>query len=679
MYRWITFVLHAVYLLHKVFSKSAFNHHIKNYEITDCHVSLSWKFNTSSDSIFPENSRLQYEADAEIYFRAFNRTFHLLLYEDLKFQDLKIYHLYTSMQPNQSKSKFYEGIFKGNSLNSIVVGYLYDNVFSGSIKEDDIIYFIEPASFFLSNPNYSSKVVVYRSKDIKPEEYKTSAKNLSQDSINNFLFPFLIRLQNSRNAIPRGIKKTSNQSNADYACQIEMVADHTLYQYFKKDTDALSAFLYLHGKYADFIFRRTDFDGDGFPDNIRIVVKKISIYKTSNDPNYPMAKVPDLVSFLDAFTQRSSENYCISFCLCHRTYESAAVGHAYRPNPGPYGTAGGICQFPIRRGSIKRHLNTGVVTILNSRNEVMPLITTLLAVTHEMGHLFGSDHDPLNDSYCSPGGDMGYYIMYPRTSKVFKPMNSHFSPCSRKSIHRIITERGECLKVHPATCGNGVREGDEECDCGWEKSCHHLDSCCTPSDAESPEKGCTFRKKTGSHCSPRESKCCTRDCTVNKSNGTECYKSDKKCVVSLCDGVSAECPKPTKSPDMYPCLQNSKTCSRGYCNSSICLDNNLKECTCKSLRISCFVCCLKNRECRPAHKLNLHSPYSSVFMVLEGTHCKSGNFQCDGSGNCIDVSSRKLEMNEDHKITWWMLVILSVVLFTLSLMFCYLLRKHLTT
>ncbi|KAG8171713.1 hypothetical protein JTE90_006002 [Oedothorax gibbosus] len=240
--------------------------------------------------------------------------------------------------------------------------------------------------------------------------------------------------------------------------------------------------------------------------------------------------------------------------------------------------------------------------------------------------------------------------MYPRTSKVFKPMNSHFSPCSRQQIHRIIQERGECLKSHPGTCGNGVRDGAEECDCGWEKSCSHLDSCCTPSDAKPPEKGCTFRK----NCSPKESKCCKRDCTVNPANGTECYKSEAKCLVSLCDGVHATCPKPKQSPDRYPCQRTSKTCSRGHCNSSVCLDNNLQECTCDNQRYSCLVCCKNEGACFPAQKLYLQSPYGSVFNALEGTPCKEGGHQCDGSGSCINAKDRKLEVDEDpNRITYW--------------------------
>ncbi|KAG8200598.1 hypothetical protein JTE90_000667 [Oedothorax gibbosus] len=491
---------------------------IKTYEIVDCHSFLPAKYNFNK---FPEEDRLQYEADAEVSFRAFNRDFHLLLYEDSNFQDLEVSH--TSIKRNLTKTNFYEGIVKEHSLDSAVVGYLNDNVFSGSIKEKEVIYFIEPASSFLSAPIDSSKIVVYRSKDVINKHQDHFEANSSESSLN--LFPLFKSFRNM-SYLPQGIKKESNDT--DYTCQIEMVADHTLYEYFKKDSDTLSVFLYLHAKYADVIFRRTDFDGDGFPDNIRIKVKKISIYKTASDPNYPMAKAQDLDSFLNSFSLRS-QNYCISFCLSHRSYKATAVGKAFRPESQPFATPGGICQFSIWKRGVKRYLNTGVVTIVNSRKQAMPLITTMLAFTHEMGHLFGSDHDPVNHLICSPGGNLGNYLMYPRTSTVFKPRNSHFSPCSRQQIHWIIQERGECLKSHPGICGNGVRESDEECDCGWEKSCSHLDSCCTPSDAKPPEKGCTFRK----NCSPKESKSRTRDCTVDPANGTGATRA-RQSVLLVC-------------------------------------------------------------------------------------------------------------------------------------------------
>ena len=48
-------------------------------------------------------------------------------------------------------------------------------------------------------------------------------------------------------------------------------------------------------------------------------------------------------------------------------------------------------------------------------------------------------------------------------------------------------------------CGNGIKEWDEECDCGNNSTCHEIDPCCTPalSTVGTP---CTVRTDLGYLC-----------------------------------------------------------------------------------------------------------------------------------------------------------------------------------
>ncbi|GFT77586.1 disintegrin and metalloproteinase domain-containing protein 10 [Nephila pilipes] len=674
MYLWVFSLLTAT-CFYPIHLKLMYGHDIQAYEI------INPKFkevDTNRNMYLTEDYKWNKEFDVEMQFQAFNKSFHLLLYEDLLFQKIQIksYVSHKSSKSLQDSCNFYEGFLNDSSFDSRVSGYLKNGIFIGIITANDTTYFMESADLFFPNYNHSGKIVIYKSKDnIQLEEYQTSGDISNEIPKRNTMFPF--RGKGDNYYYFKRINKTGIPDE-NRTCQIEMVADHTLYEYFKKDESTVSAFLYLHAKYTDSIFRKTDFDGDGFPDNIRIVVKNIFIYKSINDPNYPMARVSSLLEFLKNFSKRT-QYFCLSICICHRHYSSKVVGRAYKPTPGRWGAPGGICQRPVifQRDGFRVSLNTGVVTIVNSQGTTFPLITTLLAVSHEIGHSFGSDHDLTENLFCSPGGDKGHYLMHPKTSKKVKELSNVFSPCSRRDMYKIIKERGSCLKSSPSICGNGIREGNEECDCGWEKICKHIDHCCTPSDAKAPEKGCTFRNKTGVFCSPEESLCCTKDCTVNKEKDKICYESDTSCLISYCDQKSAVCPVPDKAPDKHPCLKSSRTCNRGFCNSSVCLDNDLEECNCEKWHSVCFVCCLKDRQCKPAHKFGLLTPWNSPFVHVEGTRCNgSRNYRCDGTGRCIDVKTR-VQLDKDEKVMWWGLSILVFVFFLLLTIFVCLLIQHL--
>ncbi|GIY84338.1 disintegrin and metalloproteinase domain-containing protein 10 [Caerostris extrusa] len=168
--------------------------------------------------------------------------------------------------------------------------------------------------------------------------------------------------------------------------------------------------------------------------------------------------------------------------------------------------------------------------------------------------------------------------MHPKSTSSRRELNEVFSPCSRFQMGRIIRERGGCLGAPPVDCGNGVREGGEQCDCGWEKICGDLDPCCTPSDA--PKGGCALRN--GSRCSPKESHCCKEDCTIESDAGALCFRSDTHCLISRCDGRTATCPAPPLPRMVIPCKGTSKTCKGGACNSTVCADHDLKTASAKT-------------------------------------------------------------------------------------------------
>ena len=632
--------------------------YIEKYEIVDCYV---YSPRIKRD-FFMSNDKIKKSFDAEVRFKSYKTNFHLLLTEDIAFKELKVetFSYNNTIQPENVTIKMFEGVIKNTYLRSYAIGYLNDSTFTGSVNLNETLYFIEPAKRFFSNYSFTNKIVVYREEDIVFE-------NLSD--IRHFNEQII--LYNYDNLLPKGINRTENGTE-DYACMMEFVSDHTLHDYFDRDINEVTAYLYLHGKYADFIFRRADFDGDGKRDRIRIIIDKIFIYKSENDPDYPMVEASDMYVFLKKFSYRT-QKHCLAVCMTAKIFTNTVIGAAFKASAEDSKPPGGICQKPIEPSYYNREtrsLNTLVLTIKNMKGNTLPLSATLLSLAHELGHSFGSDHDSLENLTCSPGSQKGFYLMHAMSQNNQKSLSSFFSPCSRKQIASVIAARGECLKPHPATCGNAIQEGSEECDCGKKAFCQHIDQCCAPSDAKPPEKGCTFSKAVNATCSPKEDKCCLENCMINVDKNALCHRDLSECKVSFCDGKSKDCPKPKEAPDKFPCRGTSKSCSGGVCNSSVCLDNGLSDCVCNDLRFECYICCKKGGKCIPASLLGFKAPDGQQYYALEGSVCNLKRYQCDGSGNCVDSRRRSIAKKRKLSVPLWIafcglilaLLILGIVL-----------------
>ena len=60
-------------------------------------------------------------------------------------------------------------------------------------------------------------------------------------------------------------------------------------------------------------------------------------------------------------------------------------------------------------------------------------------------------HDPEADKACVPGGEDGNYIMFARATSGDKYNNKQFSPCSLKSINKVLQVKAR----GPKGCFNG--------------------------------------------------------------------------------------------------------------------------------------------------------------------------------------------------------------------------------
>ncbi|GFS55384.1 disintegrin and metalloproteinase domain-containing protein 10 [Trichonephila inaurata madagascariensis] len=612
--------------------------YVDNFIIAECEIIRNGN-KRSLNSI--KNNETIYDTEVEILLRSKNESFHLLLFEDVLFGDISLQTKVSSKNNstifkngtiNRAQTKFYEGILKNNSQRTSVIGYLNRGVFWGTILNGKIMHYVEPIRNVIANASFSYKVAIYKNENIN-----FSRINITSESS----LPFLKWFVSSRTSNIT-LNETLERKGVDFSnrtkdlfCEIEIVVDHTLYQYFKKDSDLLSAYLYLHVKHSDRIFRRTDFSFNGKPDGIGISISKISIYKTANDSNYPMAFASNLSEYLTKFvTRRQESHFCLSISMSYRSFKGPAIGEAFRPDIVS-NFAGGICEVPLSY-SEEFDMNFNLATInLRQRERLLPLAISLLAFVHEIGHGFGSEHDNPSYKSCSSDGSVGKYLMHPKTVPLREQL-PEFSPCSRIIMGKVLQMRGNCLRENTETCGNGIREGREECDCGWATICSLIDPCCNPLNVEFPEVGCTL-KGNDSVCSPKESDCCTNKCAVNTNKNYKCYSSRSTCSTTFCDGISPECPKPQGEILDFSCGVQELVCKNGVCNESPCEIKNLRECNCtNNVLEECVVCCERNKTCVPSFDLGILNPAGGVYVHKEGRRCNFGLNHCDGIGNCIE-------------------------------------------
>lgn len=197
---------------------------------------------------------------------------------------------------------------------------------------------------------------------------------------------------------------------------------------------------------------------------------------------------------------------------------------------------------------------------------------------HETGHTFGAVHDcedqacaqqldassqccPLSSSACNAGAK---YIMNPYAKNTM----TEFSECTIGNICSAIGKnsiKSTCLSdnrgvvtISGSQCGNGIVEGDEECDCGDEKSCSD-NACC---DA----KTCKF--KGSAVCDDANDSCCDK-CQFAAAD-TVCRASTGECdIAETCSGTSSSCPDNKYKDDGSSCGAKGQdlSCASGQCTS----------------------------------------------------------------------------------------------------------------
>jgi hypothetical protein len=276
-------------------------------------------------------------------------------------------------------------------------------------------------------------------------------------------------------------------------------------------------------------------------------------------------------------------------------------------------------------------------------NVVIRTATEWQVIAHETGHTYGAVHDctadqcansnivnsqqccPLSSSTCDANEG---FIMNPSTATGI----TRFSACSIGNICSALgrnSVKSTCLAnnrdittVIGQTCGNGIVEGDEQCDCGGTAGCGD-NNCCNPDT-------CTFRNNAV--CDDSNEDCC-KNCQF-ASASTVCRPSVGDCdPQETCTGDGPYCPEDQNKEDGASC-GNGLSCASGQCTS--------RDQQCKTVMGSytqgndTYAC--DNSNCM----LSCASPefgrgvcYGLQQNFLDGT-------ACTGGGRCNNVSPNNL-------------------------------------
>ncbi|ESO12628.1 hypothetical protein HELRODRAFT_159200 [Helobdella robusta] len=207
-------------------------------------------------------------------------------------------------------------------------------------------------------------------------------------------------------------------------------------------------------------------------------------------------------------------------------------------------------------GKMCDSINSGIVIEVADRGTTGAAYPAAI-LTHEMGHSFGLTHD--DSCACSDAA----CIMKTSINPSSPP--TKFSSCSLNEFaNNWIKGYDLCLWNIPdivasSTCGNGVVEDGETCDCGGLPSDVCNPSCCNKVTCQLVS---TYQCASGLCCD-------LPTCKFYQAN-TVCRGASGTCdIQELCGGTSAYCPEDTYKHDGTQCAVDGVTayCSEGKCRT----------------------------------------------------------------------------------------------------------------
>lgn len=578
--------------------------HIKSIKKIDIIHSDSIKHVITKRGINPSDH--PFNKIKEVHFNGLNQNFRLILSPnkdilDSKFRAVKIDEYGKEQDILFDKEEFYVGRVFG-STNSHVSVHIDDNLITGTINLPEETYHIEPAWRHLDESD-NQTMIFYKKSDVNlnwsPDDSLIGTKTCNADELKNDLF----ELHRDKRQIifdeNEGFYPTKTR------CSLLLVADYTFYKNMggastKKTINYLISLIdRVHTIYNKTVWKENS-DDSGFK-GMGFSVKKIVVHDSYTKPYFPFDEHYNMqrnrpwnVRHLLEIFSRNKENkyFCLAHLFTHQTFKtssSVVLGLAYIASPRRT-SHGGICTKEFTRDGHKVYLNSGLSSSSNLYGRRVITREAELVTAHEFGHNWGSEHDP-DIPECSPNSrHNGSFLMYSYSVSGLDVNNRKFSPCSIRSIRKVLESKSDiCFTVpEKSFCGNSLVEEGEECDAGLFGS-EDPDQCC--------DKNCRLRP--GAVCSDKNSPCCL-GCRFIPS-GIKCRDAQYATCQqeSYCNGLSPNCPNSFPMQDGTECLEKGK-CLSGRC-VHYCETKGLYSCMCDKVETACMRCCRTsfNETCAP--------------------------------------------------------------------------------
>ncbi|XP_017297657.1 disintegrin and metalloproteinase domain-containing protein 10 isoform X2 [Kryptolebias marmoratus] len=632
-------------------------------------------------------------------FHAHGRHFNLRLKRDTSLFSPDLIIDVSGEEAPIDTSHIYSGEIFGEK-GTLTHGSVVDGRFEGFIKTHQGTYYVEPSERYMNGRNVQFHSVIYHEDDIHyPHKYGSEGgcadhsvfermKNYQASAVQEPSKMVSDELEDDGSDGPVILRKKRAAGKEKNTCQLFIQTDHFFYRYYGS-REAVIAQISSHVKAIDTIYQGTDFMGIR---NISFMVKRIRINATGAelDKNNPF-RMPNIgvEKFLELNSEQNHDDYCLAYVFTDRDFDDGVLGLAWVGAPS--GSSGGICEKSKKYSDGKmKSLNTGIITVQNYGSHVPPKVSHI-TFAHEVGHNFGSPHD--SGIECTPGEskqqdlkEKGNYIMYARATSGDKTNNNKFSICSIRNISAVLQKkRNDCfVESGQPICGNGLVEGEEQCDCGYSDQCK--DECCYNAN-EAEDKKCKL--KPGKKCSPSQGPCCQPNCEF-KGTGNKCREASECALEGSCNGLTAMCPASEPKANLTTCNAETQVCINGACSGSICAKHRLEVCTCAipdgkdEAAELCHVCCMEKKNpatCsstgseRWAHLFN-----RTVITLQPGSPCNDFKGYCDVFMKCrlVDADGplarlKKAIFNPEFYETiadwimahWWAVLLMGIALIML--------------
>ncbi|XP_068911019.1 ADAM 17-like protease isoform X3 [Tenebrio molitor] len=552
---------------------------------------------------------------------------------------------------------FYDGRVFGETVSHVSL-HMEDGVMTGSIHLPDEIYHVEPSWRHLSHLD-NRTMVVYKQSDVK---FSWDRENLPPGQVGPRICGYVKEgeeLDSDEDEFEEQHQWTSqhhrNKRQVDQyeytptktRCPLLLVADYRFFQEMgASNTKTTINYLIslidrVHKIYNDTIWQDRQ-EVDGFK-GMGFVIKKIVVHSEptrikAGEAHYNMIREKwDVRNLLEVFSRNTqNKEVCLAHLFTHQTFlardSSVVLGLAYISSPRRL-SHGGICTAEYFKNGYTLYLNSGLSSSRNHYGQRVITREADLVTAHEFGHNWGSEHDP-DIPECSPSASQGgSYLMYTYSVSGYDVNNKRFSPCSLRSIRKVLQAKsGRCFsEPEESFCGNLRVEGDEQCDAGL-LGTEDNDACC--------DKDCKLRPKAV--CSDKNSPCC-QNCQYMNSE-VKCREAQYATCEqeSKCSGDRPDCPKSPPMADDTNCQERGK-CKAGKC-IPYCETQGMQSCMCDIIVDACKRCCRSNIN-------ETCSPVDPHDILADGTPCIQGF--CN-KGHCEktvqDVVERFWDIIEDINI-----------------------------